>query len=149
MKEICVRCFVVALKCIWYSKVLVWFLALIVISMMHDFYIKSFYFYILRSAWRTLLISSILMGWGKGLVLQWLVGLDQCHTIKVSPFLGDTLLEWDMQEFLTDDIVIFVQNGHMKQPVMPLVHAVMMNVFKVSKPADACFAFLWEWGADV
>lgn len=49
-----------------------------------------------------------------------------------------------MQEFLTDDIVIFVQNGHMKQPVMPLVHAVMMNVFKVSKPADACFAFLWE-----
>lgn len=23
-------------------------------------------------------------------------GLDQCHTIKATPFLGDSLLEWDV-----------------------------------------------------
>ncbi len=107
---------------------------------MHKCYNKWFYFYILRRAWRTLLISSILMGWGRGLVLQWLVGLDQCHTIKVTPFLGYRLLEGDVGLLLTKDMAICVGN-----PVGSLVHAVLMNVFKVSKPADACFAFLWRW----
>ncbi len=46
------------------------------------------------------------MGWGRGLVLQWLVGLDQCHTIKVTLFLGDRLLEWDVELLLTKDMAI-------------------------------------------
>jgi len=51
------------------------------------------------------------MGWGRGLVLQWLVGLDQCHTIKVTPFLGYRLLEGDVGLLLTKDMAILCRKS--------------------------------------
>jgi len=131
------------MKCIWYSKVSVWFLALIVISMMHECYIKLFYFYISWSAWRTLLISSILMGWGKGLVLQWSVGLEQCHSIKVTPFLWQ--FAWMRRTRIFN---WFLNKTCTWKSLLCLLSMLLWWMFS-SKPADACFAFLWERGSDV